>query len=172
MALMQDLRTRLEKYREIDPVTGCWRWTGSHFSSGYGNIRVNGKTKSVHRTAFEVYHGTIDPLLVVKHSCDVKDCFNPDHINQGTISENTTEAHQRGQITAEHMRKCRDRRLEYFASRTACVHGHPYTTESTYVNKHGHRQCKICDKLRHREHEKAKHNGNDGSTVTAVQGEA
>jgi hypothetical protein len=35
------------------------------------------------------------------------------------------------------------------ASRTACVHGHPFDEENTRTRKDGSRECRACDRISH-----------------------
>lgn len=32
-----------------DEATGCWLWMGSKRTGGYGNIKIAGKARTVHR---------------------------------------------------------------------------------------------------------------------------
>lgn len=72
--------------KHIMPITesGCWIWMGSSFNSGYGCIKLNGKTRSAHRLAWELYNGPIPKKLFVLHKCDVPLCCRPDHLYLGT----------------------------------------------------------------------------------------
>ena len=80
---------------EIDPITGCWNWTGKIGSSGYGEIKVFGKMEGAHRLSHMLYNGHIHLDNEVKHSCDNKKCVNPDHLSQGTHASNMGEAADR-----------------------------------------------------------------------------
>lgn len=76
--------------------TGCWLWTGHKYKNGYGAIKAFGKMCLAHRLAFELYNGPIPDGLEVLHSCDIKECINPDHLRLGTHSDNMREAGERG----------------------------------------------------------------------------
>lgn len=78
--------------------SGCWTWTGSKYRNGYGWLKVFGKVVSAHRYSYELHKGPIPDGLHILHSCDVKDCVNPDHLRPGTHAENMLEAHDRGAI--------------------------------------------------------------------------
>ena len=108
-----------------DGVGGCWDWLGSQDENGYGNIKVFGTTKSVHRVVYESLVGPIPDGLVLDHLCRRRICCFPDHLEPVTAAENA----RRG---AEANR------------RTNCPQGHPYDDENTYTNKLGRKVCRIC----------------------------
>src|SRR5690242_7660543 len=54
------VKDRLLFHSKHIPDTGCREWTGSfHKETEYGNININGKTFSTHRTAWEEANGPI-----------------------------------------------------------------------------------------------------------------
>lgn len=88
------LKERFEdKIRKQESDGGCWLWKGSRtsFNSGYGQIRIDGRLVKAHRVSYELYHGPLDPNLILLHLCDTKGCVNPGHLRQGTQSENRKE---------------------------------------------------------------------------------
>ena len=87
-------------YKNVTPFqTGCWLWSGSTTTAGYGVMAVDGRSVTAHRIAFAIEHGeTPPPDMVVTHECDVKLCVNPTHLRAGTRSENVKEAFERGKI--------------------------------------------------------------------------
>lgn len=74
---------------------GCWIWTAAKQPNGYGVFKVGSSTQRAHRVAFAIEHGR-EPTGYVLHSCDVKACVNPDHLREGTQSENIREFVARG----------------------------------------------------------------------------
>lgn len=78
---------------------GCWEWIGAiRGNSGYGAIKVKGKTLSAHRYSYEMYVGPITNGLFVCHKCDNKKCVNPDHLFLGTNSDNMKDAYKKGRL--------------------------------------------------------------------------
>ena len=140
---MFDTRTYIESVKKrllanrLITDSGCWLWSGSWRGQGYGSISFLGKTYSVHKVSMQVFKLLeFKRDLNVLHKCDVKLCFNPEHLYCGTVSTNLYDAYERGQKIAPNLNK------------THCPHGHEYTLDNTYYNKFGGRSCKICVKAR------------------------
>lgn len=87
---------------------GCWLWTGAITRGGYGQLRrIRGeKPVYVHHLS-AMRHLGLTPASGqwVLHRCDVKACFNPDHLYLGTRNDNTKDAVMRGH-TAKGERNC------------------------------------------------------------------
>lgn len=75
---------------------GCWNWTGSVNTDGYGQVKRYGVAVMVHRTAFEYLKGPIPKGLQLLHSCDNPACVNPDHLSPGTARDNILDAMKKG----------------------------------------------------------------------------
>lgn len=74
---------------------GCWIWTGAVHKSGYAYIKWKGNATVAHRVMYELHKGEIPRGLVLDHTCSVKLCINPDHLEPVTYSENTQRAWNR-----------------------------------------------------------------------------
>lgn len=82
------LKDRLLARRHI-LTTGCWIWTGAVDRYGYGKVKFQGQLLKVHRASMHVFKGMrLDAPCLVCHSCDVPACFNPDHLREGTYTDN------------------------------------------------------------------------------------
>ncbi len=91
------LRKRFES--KIRRTRGCWHWTASPGTAGYGQIGVGGRAGrpvGAHRVAWELYRGAIPDGLFVLHSCDNKLCVKPAHLFLGTQLDNIHDMMSKG----------------------------------------------------------------------------
>src|SRR5215471_12258201 len=75
---------RMMRYVSPEPNNGCWLWTGSLHSGGYGQVWVNGGPKLAHRAVYEEVVGQIPDGLELDHLCRVRCCVNPNHLEPVT----------------------------------------------------------------------------------------
>lgn len=61
-------------------------------SNGYGVVRVAGRRWFVHRLAYEVAHGPLEPGSVVHHTCGNRACFAEEHLQAVTPHDNSAES--------------------------------------------------------------------------------
>ena len=121
---------RLFKQRSIDPITGCWNWTGAKHYKGYGLVRYNEKTCKVHRLAASVFLNLDleDRKCQVMHKCENPSCFNPDHLELGNNSKNQATRYAKGH-------------------RTECTKGHGPEFYKFYMDGGQlHHYCTLCHK--------------------------
>lgn len=126
--------------RSIIDANGCWIWQGFIHGNGYGGTSLRGKTGRLHRQSFEVFKGPIPEGHDVCHTCDVRPCWNPEHLFSGTRQANHDDMWAKGRA---------------WQQKDACRHGHPWAQYAYYVPAHGNRKtgkkwrhCRECDRLK------------------------
>ena len=111
----------------IDQSNGpssCWLWLGATDIDGYPErIRVGPQRQRPYVFLYVLKHGPILAGLFPHHTCEVKRCVNPDHIELLTRSEHTA----------------------LHNTSTRCHRGHELTEDNTYITPStGKRSCKTC----------------------------
>ena len=114
--------TRVDKTED-----GCWLWTSTLDSNGYGVFSMANVKQRAHRMSYELVHGPIAEGMQLDHLCRVRHCLNPEHLEAVTQAENV----RRG--------------LNGYALRELCRAGlHDISkAENVYEGAHG-RQCDPC----------------------------
>jgi hypothetical protein len=67
---------------------GCWLWTATKNSYGYGHCTIDKRSHKAHRVAFQRYVGPLRKGEFTLHLCDTPACCNPLHLVRGTHEEN------------------------------------------------------------------------------------
>lgn len=68
----------------------CILWFGPCAGKGYGVISWQAKQVYIHRLVFQLHNP--DAILdVVRHTCDTLNCWNIDHLLNGTTAENVQD---------------------------------------------------------------------------------
>lgn len=105
----QPLDKRIRDKSLIDPLTGCWNFTGSIINSGYGRISAGKPSKymTAHRASWEAFKGPIPAGIQVLHHCDNKICVNPDHLFLGNQKDNMQDMLHKGRGNSKGQRPSR-----------------------------------------------------------------
>ncbi|HLA14633.1 MAG TPA: HNH endonuclease, partial [Gemmatimonadaceae bacterium] len=86
----------------LDPETDeCVEYPFGKFSTGYGNVKVNGRSRTAHSVAYELHVGSIPEGYDVCHNCGHRPCVNPQHLRADTHVSNMADklahgTHHRG----------------------------------------------------------------------------
>ena len=131
---------KVDKNGPLWKGTPCWLWTGGKTTAGYGETFWNQKVGYTHRLAYQLLIGAIPSGLELDHLCHNPACCNPEHLEAVTHGENI----RRGNLRYSRFYG------NYNRVKTHCPQGHPYDLFNTYFEPNGHRQCRICNKLRQR----------------------
>lgn len=83
---------------------GCWNWTGSKSSKGYGRFFAKGQHHSAHRLAWLLAGRAIQPDLLICHTCDNRQCVNPGHLIMGDAATNNRDAMLKRNLAGKHAR--------------------------------------------------------------------
>jgi len=81
----------LNFFEKVEKTQTCWIWKGAKTSSGYGVYTYKSKYMRAHRASYLMFKGEIPTYALVLHSCNVRDCVNPDHLHLGTPKSNMDE---------------------------------------------------------------------------------
>ena len=131
MRLTQDERF----YSRFQKGAGCWNWTGSKNSWGYGCIRYNQKNDGAHRVAWILKYGKIPKGLCVLHRCDNPACVRPDHLFLGTQMDNMQDRKKKGKYNVPEM--------------AICKRGHKINEKSDLYITAGQSNCRKCYRWRY-----------------------
>jgi hypothetical protein len=122
-------------HHKIVMSDGCWLWNGCTDKDGYGVARYDGKSWRVPRLALFLFKpGEFKSGLDVLHTCNRPTCFNPNHLYSGTQVDNMQDRLKSGNNPGR--------------NKTHCPQNHEYTAENTYTGPDGHRECRICLRLK------------------------
>jgi hypothetical protein len=75
---------------------GCWEYQGLRNDAGYGLTNLRKEQMFLHRASFTLFCEPIKLGNLVRHTCDNPPCWNPEHLVQGTHTDNAEDAIDRG----------------------------------------------------------------------------
>ena len=141
--MIANIPARFEKLHIPEPNSGCWIWLGTVDKAGYGRFTIGRpgtyKMTGAHIISYILAHGKRPPSEL-DHTCKLRCCVNPAHLEPVTHYENLMRGDGWG---AKNKRK------------THCDSGHPLSAENTYVwigTVHGRsvkmRQCRTCGRAK------------------------
>lgn len=90
----------------VDTITGCWRWTAGLNGSGYGQWWNGVRPVLAHVFYYMRLVGPIPVGMELDHTCRVRDCVNPDHLEPVPSRENTRRG-SRTKLSAHDVRGIR-----------------------------------------------------------------
>lgn len=125
-----DLKRFMQKVEKTDK---CWLWTAGT-QKGYGAFHLNGSMNRAHRVIYRHFFGDIEDGQEIDHTCFIKNCVNPYHLDKVTPSVNT----RRGKRNAKQVK------LTYKSQETEyCKNGHRRNIGNTYeFGKY--KICRVC----------------------------
>ena len=103
---MPTQRERFDDKVSMEPMSGCWLWTGSLDRQGYGRFGKHRGTGFAHRAAWAFHRGEIPVWLYVCHSCDNPACVNPSHLFLGTPLDNQRDCIAKGRQATPAAKRC------------------------------------------------------------------
>lgn len=112
----------------VHPMSGCWHWTASLDSHGYGQFqrgRGYGGLTRAYKWAYEHFVGPVPEGLELDHLCRNKTCVFPGHLEPVTHRENVLRGPGASAIHAR---------------MTECKNGHPFVGRTSG----GIRTCGQC----------------------------
>ena len=121
----------------------CWNWTGARTPDGYGKFRVGHSYVRASRFAYQGLVGSLEPDLLLRHTCRNSLCVNPAHLKPVTARELTRLGRSPAGANAR---------------KTHCKHGHPLSGDNLYVDRNGYRKCSAC-RQRFQQERKARFRG-------------
>ncbi len=86
--------------KKSEELGHCWEWIGAK-KEGYGIYNKD----TIHRLSYKLHKGVIQKGLVVRHKCDTRHCWNPDHLELGTVQDNINDKVSRGRATGGNRQK-------------------------------------------------------------------
>ena len=117
------------------PTDECLLFPGFVAESGYGSLKIDGKTRGAHQVAWELHNQQAVPVgMFVLHSClKTRSCVNWRHLRIGTAQDNADDRNRDGMTSSgdNHYARTNPERLA-----RGDAHGsrlHPGALPATYL---------------------------------------
>lgn len=90
---------------EIREEGGCWFWIGRLSDNGYGEVHKNYwgkyyKVSRAHQLSYIIFRGDYNRNLMILHSCNNRNCVNPNHLRVGTAKDNMDDRSKVGSFNS------------------------------------------------------------------------
>lgn len=124
----------------------------------------------VHRVVFrEAYGRPVKDGLVVMHTCDHPACVNPNHLLEGTRSDNQRDCWSKNRSNWQAIPiKRKFGKENHNGRKTKCKFGHPFDAANTDLRANGGRRCREC----HRQDSRRRYHGPQGQMASTADIEA
>lgn len=94
--------------KKVSKTPTCWLWVAGQSAHGYGQFRFRHKQMEAHR--FSYWMRNEYPNGVVRHTCNVKACVNPDHLELGTQQDNMDDLKESREASGHEYKTSKKRR--------------------------------------------------------------
>lgn len=92
-------------WAKVNKTASCWLWTAGIEGDGYAIYWHGGTSHRAHRFAYKALVGPIKRGLVLDHTCGVRHCVNPAHLEPVTNAENIRRGNTgKWQSSSDHAR--------------------------------------------------------------------
>jgi hypothetical protein len=115
------------------PICGCRIWLGFiNPDTGYARVTIRQRVRQLHRWVCEQTYGPLPRHIDAEHTCHVRCCIEPTHIQPATRSVNL------GRMPADRAAL----KHRHNSGKTHCKRGHPLSGDN--LVPHRWRSCRTC----------------------------